>query len=105
MFSLIKGSALQSHTFVHVGNDSVYSAYARLVDRWSVGSKQIFLQTGKCQASFLKGKEGCPNVRCVEEITHDSRGKEQSKRARHGASVKHTAYIFKLFIIVINNSL
>jgi hypothetical protein len=67
MFSLIKGSALQSHTFVHVGNDSVYNAWARLVDRWSVDSKQIFfLQTGKCQASFLKRREGCLGALCVE---------------------------------------
>lgn len=68
MFSLIKGSALQSHTFVRVGNDSVYSACAQLLDGWSVGSKQIFLQTGKCQASFLKRKEGCPGALCVEYI-------------------------------------
>lgn len=40
MFCLIKGSALQSHTFFHLGNDNVYGACAQL---WmdGIGSKSL----------------------------------------------------------------
>lgn len=34
MFCVIKGSALQSHTFLHLGNDNVYGACAQLVNGW-----------------------------------------------------------------------